>query len=145
MVGNTRVTLPAAAVPALAAGDVVDVTYPDYTRPSARVNYHVNVAFITEVSPQHWLFERSSPADRFSQFRKNGTRGRPRRRRRPACTSPGAIFRRRLRSSRAAADRVVPRPAPERLETLHPHQSQGVRVSADDAESRLASEHSVGV
>ena len=50
-VNGAAVTLPAAAVPALAPGDVVDVRFPDYTRPPARANYHVNVAFITEAPP----------------------------------------------------------------------------------------------
>jgi len=37
--------------------------FTDYMRPAARVNYHVNVAFITEAPPQHWLFEKSGPWD----------------------------------------------------------------------------------
>jgi hypothetical protein len=63
-VGKTVETLPAALVPALQPGDVVDVDFPDYRRPPGTVNYHVNVAFITEAAPQHWLFPRSGPADR---------------------------------------------------------------------------------
>jgi hypothetical protein len=71
MVNGAAVTLPAAIVPALAPGDVVDVRFPDYTRPPARANYHVNVAFITEVPPLHWLYERSGPEDRlFSNDRR---------------------------------------------------------------------------
>ena len=62
-IGKTQVTLPAALVPALAPGDAVDLAFPDYRRPPARVNYHVNAAFITEVAPQHWLYDRSGPAD----------------------------------------------------------------------------------
>jgi hypothetical protein len=62
-IGNARVTLPAALVPALQPGDTVDLDFPDYRRPPVRVNYHVNAAFITEVAPQHWLFEHSGPAD----------------------------------------------------------------------------------
>ncbi len=50
-------TLPAAAVPALAPGDVGDARFPDYTRPPAGANYHVNVAFITEAPPMRWLYE----------------------------------------------------------------------------------------
>ena len=65
-------TLPAALVPALAPGDVVSVQFSDYVRPPAEANYHVNVAFITEIAPQHWLFARSSPADRlFSNDRRH--------------------------------------------------------------------------
>jgi hypothetical protein len=64
LIGNARVTLPAALVPALQPGDIVALDFPDYRRPPARVNYHVNAAFITEAAPQHWLFERSGPADR---------------------------------------------------------------------------------
>ena len=63
-VGSSRVTLPAALVPALEPGDTVDLDFPDYRRPPGRVNYHVNAAFITEAAPQHWLFERSGSADR---------------------------------------------------------------------------------
>lgn len=62
-IGKTSVTLPAALVPALEPGDVVDVDFPDYRRPPSTVNYHVNVAFITETVRQRWLFERSSSAD----------------------------------------------------------------------------------
>jgi hypothetical protein len=62
-IGKTSVTLPAALVPALQPGDVVDADFPDYRRPPTSVNYHVNVAFITETARQHWLFERSQPAD----------------------------------------------------------------------------------
>ena len=69
-IGKTKVTLPGALVPALEPGDVVDVDFPDYRRPPSTVNYHVNVAFITETARQHWLFERSSPADQlFSNSR----------------------------------------------------------------------------
>jgi hypothetical protein len=57
------VTLPAALVPALKPGDVVDVDFPDYRRPPNSINYHVNVAFITEAAPQHWLYERSTRED----------------------------------------------------------------------------------
>ena len=53
VIGGARVTLPAALVPALQPGDAVDLSFPDYRRPPARVNYHVNAAFITEVTPQH--------------------------------------------------------------------------------------------
>lgn len=63
-IGKTSVTLPAALVPALAPGDVVDVDFPGYRRPPGTVNYHVNVAFITETAPQRWFFPRSVPADR---------------------------------------------------------------------------------
>jgi len=71
MVGSTPVTLPAAVVPSLAPGDVVDVSFPDYARPPARANYHVNVAFITEAPPLHWLYERSGPWDQlFSNDRR---------------------------------------------------------------------------
>lgn len=63
-VDGKRVTLPAAAVPALQAGDEVVMRFPDYTRPPAKVNYHVNVAFITETPPLGWLYPRSTPADR---------------------------------------------------------------------------------
>jgi hypothetical protein len=70
-IGGTSVTLPAALVPALDPGDVVDVDFPDYRRPPSTVNYHVNVAFITETARQHWLFERSSSAD---QLFSNGRR-----------------------------------------------------------------------
>jgi hypothetical protein len=62
-IGKTSVMLPAALVPALEPGDIVDVDFPDYRRPPSTVNYHVNVAFITETARQHWLFERSSSAD----------------------------------------------------------------------------------
>ena len=63
MVGKTIVTLPAALVPALKAGDIVNLDFPDYRRPPGTVNYHVNAAFITETPPRHWLFPRSGPAD----------------------------------------------------------------------------------
>jgi hypothetical protein len=63
-IGGASVTLPAALVPALEPGDVVDVDFPDYRRPPSSVNYHVNVAFITETARQHWYFEHSSAADR---------------------------------------------------------------------------------
>lgn len=63
-IGNARVTLPAALVPALRPGDVVDLDFPDYRRLPPGVNYHVNAAFITEAVPQHWQFARSGPADR---------------------------------------------------------------------------------
>ncbi|HYZ17841.1 MAG TPA: hypothetical protein VE591_15630, partial [Candidatus Acidoferrum sp.] len=62
-IGNKRVTLPAAVVPALKPGDEVHVVFSDYTRPRARVNYHVNVAFITEAPPLRWLYEKSGPWD----------------------------------------------------------------------------------
>jgi hypothetical protein len=69
-IGGKSVTLPGALVPALEPGDVVDVDFPDYRRPPSTVNYHVNVAFITETARQHWLFERSSSADQlFSNAR----------------------------------------------------------------------------
>jgi hypothetical protein len=58
------VTLPAAAVPALAPGDKVSVRFVDYTRPPAKVNYHVNVAFITETPPVGWLYAKSGTDDR---------------------------------------------------------------------------------
>lgn len=64
MVGNTSVTLPAALVPALEPGDDVAVSFPDYTPPATRVDYHVNVAFITEAAPQRWLYEKSGAYDR---------------------------------------------------------------------------------
>jgi hypothetical protein len=63
VVNGTSVTLPAALVPALVPGDMVDATFPDYRRPPSTVNYHVNVAFITETAPQRWLFPHSGPAD----------------------------------------------------------------------------------
>ena len=73
IVGKSSVTLPAAVVPALKPGDVVDVDFPDYRRPPSTVNYHVNVAFITEAARQHWLFERSSSADQlFANLRRKG-------------------------------------------------------------------------
>jgi len=72
IVDGKPLTLPAALVPALAPGDVVSVQFSDYVRPPAEANYHVNVAFITEIAPQHWLFARSSPADRlFSNDRRH--------------------------------------------------------------------------
>jgi hypothetical protein len=71
VVDGTSVTLPAAAVPALAPGDVVDVRFPDYVRPPARANYHVNVAFITEAPPLRWLYERTGAEDQlFSNDRR---------------------------------------------------------------------------
>ena len=63
-VDGHRVTLPASAVPALEPGDDVVVRFPDYTRPPAKVNYHVNVAFITETPPVGWLYPKSGPWDR---------------------------------------------------------------------------------
>lgn len=63
LVGKVSETLPAALVPALEPGDIVNVDFPDYRRPPSTLNYHVNVAFITETPPQRWLFERSGPAD----------------------------------------------------------------------------------
>lgn len=63
-VTRNHVTLPAAAVPALEPGDEVSVQFPDYTRPPAKVNYHVNVAFITETPPVEWLYPKSGPQDR---------------------------------------------------------------------------------
>ena len=71
--GGSRLTLPAAVVPALEPGDVVDVHFTDYLRPPALTNYHVNVAFITETAPQRWLFQRSVPQDRL--FAAHATRG----------------------------------------------------------------------
>ena len=70
-IGKSSVTLPAALVPALEPGDVVDVDFPDYRRPPSTVNYHVNVAFITETARQHWLFARDSSAN---QLFSNGHR-----------------------------------------------------------------------
>jgi hypothetical protein len=58
------VTLPAAAVPALQPGDAITVRFLDYLRPPAKVNYHVNVAFITETPPVEWLYSRSGTSDR---------------------------------------------------------------------------------
>jgi hypothetical protein len=75
-IGKTSITLPGALVPALEPGDIVDVAFPDYRRPPSTVNYHVNVAFITETARQHWLFERSSSADQLffnPRRRKNAT------------------------------------------------------------------------
>ncbi|HLI95310.1 MAG TPA: hypothetical protein VKT72_04375 [Candidatus Baltobacteraceae bacterium] len=70
-VDGKPVMLPAAAVPALAPGDKVSVRFVDYTRPPAKVNYHVNVAFITETPPVGWLYARSGANDRlFSNPRK---------------------------------------------------------------------------
>ncbi|HTJ27313.1 MAG TPA: hypothetical protein VMA36_14225 [Candidatus Limnocylindria bacterium] len=76
-VGGRRVTLPAAVVPALQPGDQVDVRFTDYTRPAARVNYHVDVAFITEAAPQRWLFEKSGPWDELFRNRTGGRRPGP--------------------------------------------------------------------
>jgi hypothetical protein len=76
-IGGKRVTLPAAVVPALEPGDQVDVHFTDYMRPAARVNYHVNVAFITEAAPQHWLFEKSGPWDELFRNRTTGRRPGP--------------------------------------------------------------------
>lgn len=75
-VGGTNVTLPAALVPSLRPGDVVNLDFPGYRRPPSSVNYHVNVAFVTETARQHWLFERSGPMDRLfdnSRHRRKGT------------------------------------------------------------------------
>jgi hypothetical protein len=83
-IGNARVTLPAALVPALEPGDAVDLDFPDYRRPPARVNYHVNAAFITEVAPQRWLFERSGPADQLFASRRHAKKS-------PAPASYGTI------------------------------------------------------
>ena len=58
------VTLPAGAVPELLPGDKVSVRFIDYTRPPAKVNYHVNVAFITETPPVGWLYAKSGTNDR---------------------------------------------------------------------------------
>ncbi|HEV8019963.1 MAG TPA: hypothetical protein VGP41_01795 [Candidatus Lustribacter sp.] len=69
-IGKTGITLPAALVPALEPGDVVDVDFPDYRRPPSTVNYHVNVAFITETARQHWLFDRSTSADQLFSNRR---------------------------------------------------------------------------
>lgn len=63
-VAGKPVTLPAALVPALEPGDIVNLGFPDYRQPPNPVRYHVNVAFITESAPQHWLFAHSGPADR---------------------------------------------------------------------------------
>ena len=63
-IGTSSITLPAALVPALAPGDVVDLDFPDYRRPPGTVNYHVNVAFVTETAPRIRLFPRSGPRDR---------------------------------------------------------------------------------
>ncbi len=63
-VDGKPVTLPAAAVPALAPGDKISVRFVDYTRPPAKVNYHVNVAFITETPPVGWLYAKSGTNDR---------------------------------------------------------------------------------
>jgi hypothetical protein len=62
-IGKRAVVLPAALVPALAPGDIVDLDFPDYRKPPGTVNYHVNAAFITAAAPHHWLFEKSGPAD----------------------------------------------------------------------------------
>lgn len=75
-IGKASVTLPGALVPALEPGDVVDVDFPDYRRPPSSVNYHVNVAFITETARQHWLFERSGADDRLF-FNGRPRKGRP--------------------------------------------------------------------
>jgi hypothetical protein len=105
MIGKASVTLPGALVPALEPGDVVDVDFPDYRRPPSTVNYHVNVAFITETARQHWLFERSSSAD---QLFSNGRR----RKSRPASPSgqntPSRELRLRHRLSDDARDRNCP-------------------------------------
>jgi hypothetical protein len=69
-IGKNVITLPAALVPALQPGDVVNLDFPDYRRPPSSVNYHVNVAFITETARQHWLFERSEPADQLFSNRR---------------------------------------------------------------------------
>ena len=63
-VDGKPVTLPAAAVPALAPGDKISVRFVDYTRPPAKVNYHVNVAFITETPPVGWLYAKSGTNDK---------------------------------------------------------------------------------
>ncbi|MGH7660182.1 MAG: hypothetical protein ACRENA_04595 [Vulcanimicrobiaceae bacterium] len=78
-VDGKRVTLPAGAVPALQPGDDVNVSFPDYTRPPAKVNYHVNVAFITETPPAGWLFQRSNVADRLfaTPSHRRGVKARP--------------------------------------------------------------------
>lgn len=64
VIDGRRVRLPAAEVPALEPGDQVDIRFVDFVRPPAQVNYHVNVAFLTEAAPQHWLFPTSGPWDR---------------------------------------------------------------------------------
>jgi hypothetical protein len=69
-VGGKAVTLPAAAVPALEPGDEVVVRFPDYTRPPAKVNYHVDVAFITETPPVGWLYGKSGPWDQLFSNRR---------------------------------------------------------------------------
>ena len=51
-IGKTSVTLPAALVPALEPGDVVDVDFPDYRRPPSSVNY----------TPQRCVHHRDGPA-----------------------------------------------------------------------------------
>jgi hypothetical protein len=70
-VDGKNVTLPAALVPALAPGDIVNVDFTDYRRPPSSVNYHVNVAFVTETARQHWLFEKSGPMDRLFSNRRH--------------------------------------------------------------------------
>lgn len=72
-IGDKRVTLPAAVVPALKPGDDVDVRFSDYMRPPARANYHVNVAFITEAPPLRWLYEKSGTWDQLFANRRSGT------------------------------------------------------------------------
>ena len=78
-VDGKRETLPAAAVPALQPGDDVVISFPDYTRPPARVNYHANVAFITETPPVEWLFPTSGPSDRLftTPSHRRGVKPRP--------------------------------------------------------------------
>lgn len=63
-INGKPVTLPAAAVPALQPGDAITVRFVDYERPPAKVNYHVNVAFITETPPVEWLYPKSGTGDR---------------------------------------------------------------------------------
>ncbi|MGH7716793.1 MAG: hypothetical protein ACREML_12445, partial [Vulcanimicrobiaceae bacterium] len=63
-INGRPVTLPAAAVPALRPSDAISVRFIDYLRPPAKVNYHVNVAFITETPPIGWLYAKSGAHDR---------------------------------------------------------------------------------
>lgn len=63
VVGGRRLTLPAAAIPALLPGDEVTVRFPDYMSPPSATRYHVDVAFITERPPVQWLFGKSGPWD----------------------------------------------------------------------------------
>lgn len=69
-IGSTQVRLPAALVPKLAPGDVVEARFPDFSAPNTHVRYHVNVAFINESATIDWLYARSSPQDRLFASRK---------------------------------------------------------------------------